>query len=388
MRLSHKAIKVFRRTQMQISILFIPFDAGGTHRTKTGLQEKQTLGTMYPKIGGSYYQMPPSSSTKIPSPSQFQKVPSQSMMMYGSRSGGLPTKQEEDLPLMSKSMDGKQKWDFSYDGVVAEAIGKLGSKHDRDLHKKSFSLKDSYLGKGKYFTCDSPARSHTYSKAKIPNIYPEIIFLSEESSNLPFPTELNPNGVKYLQAPTTAGEGKQKISVYCRENFLSLVKVQVEAKQTDQGENSLIIRIITQNAKLSIAGVHFSAKNVSKLKYNPKKSGDTLKDKMTWCSKNFINALIGDFNFDCSQMWDYEAPVFVDGVDFMNDRDSSMCVEEMRFDNTSQKTPQRFMNAICVFNSKVTTNPKGTTCPLKGYQSTSTGFYSDHPWIYFNIENA
>lgn len=390
--------------QNSLSVLFIPFDAGGTYRTKTGLLGKGSRGEMLLSENDSFFRLP--FSEDFLEKREFTMMPKMQekdlVTIETEPDKGLLFRTDMTDKMMVVTTEKRQTWDVDYASIAENAVSKISRDHDRKWEKNLFFY--AKVGKrSRYVKCDC-IKKCLAPRAKVPRAYPDVIFLSEELKYNHFPDYLDVFGVRYIKQVKSAlkydekgnvKQWKQQISCYVRsEHRDSHEKDAVFASKrrvTNNKENVLILSKKMGGVQLAVCGVHFSSKYVGQCKKKPEKSRDVLQEKIEWSKQDDIDMFIGDFNFDCS--FDYRfMPEYVSGPQYVSvgKHIKSQRLERVistRSSNTSQVDPLRFMNAV-VTNDLTTIYPNhvsGIARPVIGDQSTEDGFYSDHPWIFVTV---
>lgn len=393
--------KKLKREHTSLSVLFIPFDAGGTSRTQKGLSGFGTRGEIFLEEEGSLRRMP--FDKGFLDKRELDRMPPMTTKELVSMSTNpkvtLAFRPEDAQPLLSKIEENKVRWDLDYDAIACAAVGKLSTDHDRAWEKLLF-------GHVKVGSKSSRVRCgcgmHAQPPAAVPRVFPDLIFLSEELNYNKFPDALTVHGVKYLRVNESAlaynaqggvKDWKQQIAGYVRSTHRSDDEKQASfsAKRavTDNNENVLLVTKDLAGIELVACGVHFSAKYVSECKNSDVKARAVLDKKIAWSQSKGVGAdlLIGDFNLDCSFDPRF-MPEYVSGPQFISVGQRIEQVVSTRASNTSQDTPQRFMNAV-VTNDSTTIEPtrfSGIARPVIGDQSLESSYYSDHPWIFVTVK--
>lgn len=393
-----EARKKRKRERISLSVLFIPFDAGGTSRTQKGLSNFGTRGEIFLSEEDSFRRMP--FDKKFLGKRDLSLMPPMTskdlVSMQTDPKVTLSFRPEHAKALLSKTEDKKVKWDLDYEAIASAAVGKLGESHDREWEKSLFN--HMLVGsRPSHIKCG--CTKHVRPPSEVPRVFPDLIFLSEELNYNKFPDTLTIHGVKYLRMEESAlpyndkggvKDWKQQIAGYVRsvhrDDDEKEARFSAKRAVTDNKENVLLVTKNLAGIELATCGVHFSSKYVSLCKNNDKKAREVLKEKVKWSKSNGADLLIGDFNFDCSFDPRF-MPEYVSGPQYISVGGRIEQVVSTRASNTSQKAPQRFMNAV-VTNNSTDIEPNcfsGIARPVIGDQSLESGYYSDHPWIFVTV---
>ncbi|NRD64992.1 hypothetical protein HRD49_24870 [Corallococcus exiguus] len=394
-------LKKRKRQHSALSVLFIPFDAGGTSRTQKGLSDSGTRGEIFLSEKDSFRRMPFDQAflEKRDLDLMPPMTPKELVSMSTNSNVTLAFRPEGANPLLSKTVENKVRWDINYDVIACAAVDKLGSEHDRDWEKLLFT----HVAVGsRQSRVKCGCTQHLTPPSLVPKVFPELIFLSEELNYNKFPDELTVHDVKYLRMDESAlpyndqggvKDWKQQIAGYVRSAHRDSEEKQARfsAKRavTNNNENVLLVTKELAGIKLVACGVHFSSKYVSACKNNDEKARAVLEEKIAWSKLSGADLLIGDFNFDCSFNPQF-MPEYASGPQYISVGDRIEQVVSTRASNTSQDTPQRFMNAV-VTNDSTQIEPtrlSGIARPVIGDQSLESGYYSDHPWIFVTVSKT
>ncbi|PRP96076.1 hypothetical protein [Enhygromyxa salina] len=388
-----------------MTVLFIPFDAGGVSRTKKGLLEKGSRGEVLLSDQDSFFRLPYDEGFLNKRDFTMMREMEESDMVKvetQSKKGLLFRPDTTDKMMEEKVKGGRFNWNIEYDKIAEQAVSGISSEHDRKWEKKLFLF--TKTGKVTSHVKCACTTSHFARADRVPRAFPDIIFLSEELKYNQFPDQLDVFGVAYVRQSSSAltynkkgspKDWKQQISCYVRTEHRSSHEQNAvfttKPKVTDNKESVLVLTKKLGGVKLAVCGVHFSSKYVGQCKNNSSKGRLVLKEKLKWSEQEHVDVLIGDFNFDCSFDSRFITE-YVSGPQFIGVGESLSTqrierVVSTRASNTSQAGPLRFMNAV-VTNDETIIHPNsksGEARPLVGNQSTEDGYYSDHPWVFVAV---
>lgn len=387
-----------KRTHSSLSVLFIPFDAGGTSRTKKGLSDSGTRGEIFLSESSSFHRMPFNKKflNKRDLSSMPSMTPKQLVSMEVKPEVTFSFRPEGPKDLLSKRENGRDNWDIDYERIVRAAIDKLGSAHDRAWEERLFT----HVRVGSQRTrLQCGCTRHWCATSRVPRVFPDVIFLSEELKYNQFPDKLTIYSVEYTRMKESAlaynekggvSDWKQQISGYVRaahrDEDEKLASFTAKRDVINNKEKVLLVSKELSGIKLVACGVHFSSKYVNECKNNDEKAKRVLAKKVEWSGSAGVDLLIGDFNFDCSFDPRFMTE-YVSGPQYVSVGKRIESVIATRGSNTSQDSPQRFMNAV-VTNTSTTIDPNrfsGVARPLVGDQSLEDGYYSDHPWVFVTV---
>ncbi|WP_342375972.1 hypothetical protein NVS55_32505 [Myxococcus stipitatus] len=238
---------------------------------------------------------------------------------------------------------------------------------------------------------------------RLTRLCPEVIFLSEELSDAPFPAELRPCpeltyrriGSLKEMLPDVHVDAKNEISAYVLVDEKSITQVLYHARVLlRQGckheEKWLSIQKIVPEYRvyIEVAGVHLDAGYTSYTSDTKKQAA--LSEVGQFARENDVDALLGDLNMDSFEL---NGGFFPNAFSFKNYEVPGSSSEKktlvkpvytLSHSNTNAKN--NYMGGLIVNSAQVETEPMN----LQGAETLSLSrtldgeFYSDHPAILAN----
>lgn len=235
---------------------------------------------------------------------------------------------------------------------------------------------------------------------QLSRLCPEVIFLSEELTDAPFPSELRPcpeltyRRIGSLKAmlPNETVDAKNEIAAYVLVDEKSITQVLYNARVLRRqgckhGEKWLSVQKIVPEYRvyIEVAGVHLDAGYTGY-------TSDTKKQKALaevgqFARENEIDALLGDLNMDSFELNGGFFPNAFGFKDYKvpgSDKVRVKPIYTLSHSNTNAKN--NYMGGIIVNSEQVETEPMN----LRGADTLSLSrtlddeFYSDHPAILAN----
>ncbi|QSQ13297.1 hypothetical protein [Myxococcus landrumensis] len=237
---------------------------------------------------------------------------------------------------------------------------------------------------------------------QLSRLCPEVIFLSEELKDAPFPSELRPCpeltyrriGSLKEMLPDVTVDVKNEIAAYVLVDEKSFTQVLYNArvlhrKGCNHGEKWLSVQKIVPEYRvyIEVAGVHLDA---GYTKYTPAtKKQEALAEVGQFARDNEVDALLGDLNMDSFELdggffpnafsfKDYEVPG--------SEKKKKVVKPVYTLSHSNTNAKNNYMGGIIVNSDQVETEPMN----LRGDDTVSLSrtldgeFYSDHPAILAN----
>lgn len=366
---------------MQLSILFIPFDAAVQHNRRMATRGT-TAHTLEKGVDGSLVQMSGDNQREIPgitlnfeadrpmtslgpALSSFSADFQKKLLTSLSR----PQQPPPPPPPISGLSPKKKKTSTSNVKIISKIVG-----HTCDQIIANAAKRD-----------DPSIAAKTHKKA-----YPDIIFLSEEPGQLPFPQRFTAgdSGIEYRYEGHTGQRAVQRIFAYVKSSDYRLWSHSSSTKCTapfNAPENILTLKC---GDYCSFAGVHLSAKNVGATREERKQILEEL-EKFCREQKPEIQFLIGDFNIDV------HAGTSGGGVGalpqstiYMAQEDKTKATNAVRYDEgpSNSTNSDHFMGFLPIDERVRVHTALSLDRSLPGDTSLLRHFYSDHSPIYVELD--
>jgi hypothetical protein len=142
-----------------------------------------------------------------------------------------------------------------------------------------------------------------FVKRKMAELFPDILFLSEQPKGLGFPPTLRltreiTTPVTYQLLGTAGTLPTQRIFGYIRDDLRGSWDARELIKSSSgQDEKVLVVSRTLSNEQISIAGVHLTSKNTG-IATGGAAYDKVIQDLRTFCKSSKIDVAIGDFNLD------------------------------------------------------------------------------------------